>query len=288
MDGMTTVAFLGTGIMGLPMAANLARAGHDVRAWNRTRAKAEPLVAEGATVVASPGEAVAGADVVVTMLADGPTVAEVFAAAGAAPGTLWLQTSTVGIEWIGKLAETANRAGVVFVDCPVMGTKIPAEQAKLQVLAAGPDEVRERAAAVFDAIASTTRWLGPVPGTASRLKLVMNGWVVALTNATAESLALARALDLDPALFFDVMTGTGLDVGYSRMKGPLMLSGDYPASFPASLAAKDARLVVEAAGDAIDVAGAKAALAHLEAAVAAGHGEEDMAVLYRAVTKEAQ
>jgi 3-hydroxyisobutyrate dehydrogenase len=288
MDGMTTVAFLGTGIMGLPMAANLARAGHDVRAWNRTRAKAEPLVAEGATVVASPGEAVAGAEVVVTMLADGPTVAEVFAAAGVAPGTLWLQTSTVGIKWAGKLAEAAERAGVVFVDCPVTGTKIPAEQAKLQVLAAGPDEVHERAAAVFDAIAVTTRWLGTTPGTATRLKLVMNGWVLALTNATAESIALAGALGIDPALFFDVMTGTGFDVGYARMKGPLMLSGDYPASFPASLAAKDARLVVEAAGDEIDVAGAKAALAHLEAAVSAGHGEEDMAVLYRAVTKEAR
>jgi 3-hydroxyisobutyrate dehydrogenase len=288
MDGMTTVAFLGTGIMGLPMAANLARTGHDVRAWNRTRAKAEPLAAEGAAVVDSPGEAVAGADVVVTMLADGPTVAEVFATAGVAPGTLWLQTSTVGIEWVAKLAEAAERAGVVFVDCPVMGTKVPAEQAKLQVLAAGPDEARERAEPVFDAISSTTRWLGTTPGTASRLKLVMNGWVLALTNATAESLALAGALGLDPELFFDVMTGTSFDVGYSRMKGPLMLSGDYPASFPASLAAKDARLVVEAAGDAIDVAGAKAALAHLEAVVAAGHGDEDMAVLYRAVTKDAE
>ncbi|MDT8914033.1 NAD(P)-dependent oxidoreductase [Amycolatopsis sp. PS_44_ISF1] len=282
---MTTIAFLGTGIMGRPMAANLARAGHEVRAWNRTRAKAEPLAAEGATVFGSAREAVDGAEIVVTMLADGPTVAEVIAGAGLAPGTLWLQTSTVGIEWAGRLAGAAERAGVAFVDCPVMGTRLPAERAELQVLAAGPAEVRERAAPVFDAIGVRTRWLGPEPGTATRLKLVMNGWVLALTNATAESLALAGALGVDPESFFDVMTGTTFDVGYARMKGPLMLSGDYPASFPAALAAKDARLVVEAAGDEVDLAGAKAALAHLEAVVEAGHGEEDMAVLYRAVAK---
>ncbi|MEV8614843.1 NAD(P)-dependent oxidoreductase [Amycolatopsis sp. NPDC051373] len=283
---MTTVAFLGTGIMGHPMAANLVRAGVSLRVWNRTRGKAEPLAADGATVADTPAEAAAGADVLVTMLSDGPTVAEVFAAAEVKAGTVWLQMSTVGTEWIATLAEAAEKAGVVFVDCPVMGTKVPAEQAQLQVLAAGPDDVHETAAPIFDAVGSRTRWLGTEPGTATRLKLVMNAWVLALTNGTAESLALARALGVDPQLFFDVMEGTGFDVGYARMKGPLMLSGDYPTSFPAAMAAKDARLVVEAAGDAVDVAGAAATLAHLQAAVDAGHGEEDMAVLYRAVAKQ--
>ncbi|QRP43845.1 NAD(P)-dependent oxidoreductase [Amycolatopsis sp. FDAARGOS 1241] len=284
---MTTVAFLGTGIMGHPMAKNLVRSGVELRVWNRTRGKAEPLAEDGATVAGTPAEAAAGADVFVTMLADGLTVADVFAAANVAPGTVWLQMSTVGVEWVGKLAELAKAADVVFVDAPVMGTKVPAEQAQLQVLAAGPDDAHKKADAVFGAVGSNTRWLGTEPGTATRLKLVMNAWVLALTNATAESLALARALGVDPQLFFDVMTGTGFDVGYARMKGPLMLDGDYPASFPATLAAKDARLVVEAAGDAIDVAGTAATLAHLQAAVDAGHGEEDMAVLYRAVAKEA-
>jgi len=283
--GMTTVAFLGTGIMGRPMAANLARAGLDVRAWNRTRAKAEPLAAEGVTVASSAAEAVEGADLLVTMLADGPTVAEVFGGLTVGPGTVWLQTSTVGIDWIGRLAESAAAAGVPFVDCPVMGTKIPAEQAQLQVLAAGAPELAERAAPVFDAIGSRTRWLGGEPGIATRLKLVMNAWILTLTNGTGESLALARTLGVDPELFFDVMTGTGFDVPYARAKGPMMLAGDYPASFPASLAAKDARLVVEAAGDQIDVAGAAAALAHLEAAVEAGHGEDDMAAVYEGIVK---
>ncbi|WP_370961354.1 NAD(P)-dependent oxidoreductase [Amycolatopsis sp. cg9] len=280
-----TVAFLGTGIMGAPMAANIAKAGLDVRVWNRTRAKAEPL-ADVATVADSAAAAAAGADTLVTMLADGPAVAEAFEAASPASGTLWLQMSTVGLDWTDRLAAAAGKAGVVFVDAPVLGTRQPAEQAQLQVLASGPEEARPKATPVFDAVGSKTQWLGPAGG-GSRLKLVVNAWVLALTNATAESLGLAKALGLDPALFLETISGGGLDVGYAHVKGGAMLSGEYPPSFPAGLAAKDARLVVAAAGDDVDVAGAKAVLAHLEAAVESGHGDEDMAALYRAVLKEA-
>jgi 3-hydroxyisobutyrate dehydrogenase len=279
-----TVAFLGTGIMGAPMAANIAKAGLDVRVWNRTRAKAE-LLADVATVAESAAAAAEGADILVTMLADGPAVASAFEAASPASGTLWLQMSTVGLDWTDRLAAAAEQAGVVFVDAPVLGTRAPAEQAQLQVLASGPEEARPAATPVFDAVAVKTQWLGPA-GHGSRLKLVMNAWVLALTNGTAESLGLARGLGLDPALFLETIKGGGLDVGYAHVKGGAMLSGEYPPAFPAGLAAKDARLVVEAAGSAVDVAGAKAALAHLTAAVEAGHGDEDMAALYRAVVKE--
>ena len=270
--------------MGAPMAANIAKAGLDVRVWNRTREKAEPL-ADVATVADSAASAVEGADVLVTMLADGPAVAEAFEAASPASGTLWLQMSTVGLDWTDRLAVMAEQAGVVFVDAPVLGTRQPAEQAQLQVLASGPEAARPKATPVFDAVGAKTQWLGPA-GRGSRLKLVMNAWVLALTNGTAESLGLARALGVDPALFLETMKGGALDVGYAHVKGAAMLSGEYPAAFPAGLAAKDARLVVEAAGDDIDVAGAKAVLQHLEAAVEAGHGDEDMAALYRAVVKE--
>ncbi|RSD08646.1 NAD(P)-dependent oxidoreductase [Amycolatopsis eburnea] len=279
-----TVAFLGTGIMGAPMAANIAKAGLDVRVWNRTRAKAEPL-ADVATVADSAASAAEGADILVTMLADGPAVAEAFEAASPASGTLWLQMSTVGLDWTDRLAAAAEQAGVVFVDAPVLGTRQPAEQAQLQVLASGPEEARPKATPVFDAVAVKTQWLGPA-GRGSRLKLVLNAWVLALTNATAESLGLAAALGVDPSLFLETIEGGSLDVGYAHVKGGAMLSGEYPPSFPAGLAAKDARLVVEAAGEDVDVAGARAALSHLEAAVEAGHGDEDMAALYRAVRKE--
>jgi 3-hydroxyisobutyrate dehydrogenase len=281
---MTTVAVLGTGIMGRPMAANMLTAGLTVRAWNRTIEKAQPLAERGATVFAAPAEAVAGADIVVTMLADGQAVHDVFDAVSVAfaPDAVWIQMSTVGVEWTGKLAAAAEKAGVAFVDAPVLGTKQPAEQGKLVVLASGPDELRDKCAPVFDAVGSRTIWVGPA-GAGTKLKLVANSWVLALTNAVAESVALAQALDVDPNLFFDAIKGGSLDVPYAHVKGAAMIAGEFPPAFPARLAAKDARLVLEAGGDAVDLAGAQAALAHLEATVEAGHGDEDMAALYRAV-----
>jgi 3-hydroxyisobutyrate dehydrogenase len=282
-----TVAVLGTGIMGLPMAANLAKSGLTVRAWNRTVDKAQPLVEHGATVHADAVEAVQGADIVVTMLADGPTVADVFATVsrGLEPGALWLQMSTVGVEWIEKLAAAAETAGTAFVDAPVMGTRQPAEQGQLVVLAAGPDEVRDRCAPVFDAVGGRTVWVGAA-GAASKLKLVVNAWTLAITNAAAESIGLARALGVDPSAFLDVMSGGGLDVPYLHVKGKAMIDGEFPASFGAQLALKDAELVVEAGGDKVDLAGARATRDHLAAVVDAGHGDEDMAALYRAVVRE--
>src|SRR3954449_13338548 len=141
-----TVAFLGTGTMGLPMARNLAGAGLAVRAWNRTRQKAEPLSADGVTVLDDPAKAAEGADVLVTMLYDASSVAAVApdALAALAPDAIWLQMSTVGLAGTEQLAGIASAAGVPYVDAPVVGTRAPAEQGALTVLAAGPTEVRER------------------------------------------------------------------------------------------------------------------------------------------------
>src|SRR3954447_14497946 len=141
---MTSVAVLGTGIMGAPMAGNLARAGHDVRVWNRTRAKAEPLAKDGARVVDEPAEAVEGAEVVLTMLFDGAAVTETMsrAAAGLRPGTVWVQSTTVGIDELPGFARFAADHGLVLVDAPVRGPRQPAESGQLTVIAAGPDDIR--------------------------------------------------------------------------------------------------------------------------------------------------
>jgi 3-hydroxyisobutyrate dehydrogenase len=275
----TTVAVLGTGIMGGPMAARMLDAGLKVRAWNRTREKAEALA--GAEVFDSPRQAVDGAHLVVTMLADGPTVHEVMSGAlDAVPAdAVWIQMSTVGLEWTGKLAELAAKAGLAFVDAPVLGTKQPAEQGQLVVLGSGPEDLRARCAPVFDAVGGRTMWVGPA-GAASRLKLVANAWVVALTNAIAESVSLAESLGLDPKLFLEAIKGGALDVPYAHVKSSAMISREFPPSFAAKHAAKDARLVLDAAGDRVDLAGIRAALAHLDAAIASGHADEDMAALY--------
>lgn len=131
------VAVLGTGTIGAPMARNLARAGFTVRAWNRTRTKAEPLAADGVTVADSASDAVRDADVVVTVLPDGPRTLDVVQEATPKPGTVWVQSGTVG-EGIDELAEYAARAGLLLVDAPVLGTRQPAEQGTLTVLAAAP------------------------------------------------------------------------------------------------------------------------------------------------------
>ena len=139
-----TVSVLGTGIMGAAMARNLARAGHTVRVWNRTRAKAEPLAADGAYVADSPAEAVQGADVVLTILYDGPAALDVMREAAPAlrSGAAWVQSTTAGVEAITDLAAFAAEHGLVFYDAPVLGTRQPAEAGQLTVLAAGPGEGR--------------------------------------------------------------------------------------------------------------------------------------------------
>lgn len=279
------VAVLGTGIIGAPVARNLS-AVFPVTVWNRTRAKADALAGSGAVEVSgTPAEAVAGADVIVTVLKDGPAVREAMEAAapGLSPGAVWVQLSTVGVTATEELARFAERHGLVFVDAPVLGTRQPAETGRLVVLASGPAAGRDRAQPVFDVIGSRTIWVAEESGAASRLKLAVNTLVLALTHGTAESLAVARALGVDPALVVDAVAGGPLDSPYFQLKAAAMLTGDYTTSFSVSNAAKDARLVVEAAEEAgITVDGVAAGLERFRRAIEAGHGEKDMAASHLA------
>ncbi|WP_314172429.1 NAD(P)-dependent oxidoreductase [Streptomyces winkii] len=278
-----SVAVLGTGIMGAPMARNLCKSGLDVRVWNRTRAKAEPLAEAGARVADSPREAVEGADVVLTMLHDGPATAETVCAAapGLRSGTVWLQCTTAGVDGLPPLAELAREYGLTFVDAPVLGTRQPAEAGKLLVLAAGPERARPGIEPVLDAIGSRTVWVGEEAGAATRLKLVCNSWVLAVTHGTAETLALAEGLGVDPQGFLDAVEGGTLDMGYLRIKADAIRSGEFAPSFAVATAEKDARLIVSAgeqAGVRLDVAAAGAE--RFRRAAELGHGGEDMAASY--------
>ncbi len=277
------VAVLGTGIMGAPMARNLRAAGHEVRAWNRSAEKAEALAGDGVEPADDIAEAVRGADVVITMLADGDAVEAVAGEAlGAIDGAVLAQTSTIGPEATARVAAAADAAGVPFVDAPVLGTKQPAEQGKLIVLASGPDDQRERLDPVFEAIGAKTLWLGEA-GAGSRLKLVLNTWLLALTEGLAEAIALAEALDVDPQTFLDTIDGGPLGVPYANLKGKLMIEGDFPPSFPLELALKDARLALAAADAQGLRLGALAAVAdQMQRAVEAGHGKADMAATIHA------
>jgi 3-hydroxyisobutyrate dehydrogenase len=282
-----SIAVLGTGIMGAPMARNIAAAGFDTRVWNRTREKAE---GQGAAVADRPADAVSGADIVLTMLADGDAVDSVMTDGGALEAmgddALWIQSSTVGIAATERLMQLASERGLPFIDAPVLGTKKPAEDGALVVLASGPDEERGRAQPIFDAIGSRTMWIGEA-GKGTRLKLVVNSWIVDMLGALAETITLADKLDLPPELFLEAIGGGAMDAPYARIKGDLMMKGEFPPSFPLDLALKDARLVLDAARE----NGAELSLAAtvtrlFEKASELGHGDEDMAAIYHAVANE--
>jgi 3-hydroxyisobutyrate dehydrogenase len=281
----TKVAVLGTGIMGAAMARNLLAGGMEVRAWNRSREKAEPLQEDGAEVADSPADAARGADFLLTMLADADVVEEAVAGdvlPALAEGGVWLQMSTVGEDGSKRLAETANEHGVDFVDAPVLGTKQPAEQGQLVVLASGPEELRERSQQVFDAVGSKTVWLGEA-GAGSRLKLVVNNWIVGLLGVLAETVAFANYIGVDPARFLETIEGGPLGLPYAQLKGNMMIEEDFPTSFSARLARKDTGLVLGTAETHdLEMPIARAVAARFDEAIQAGHGEQDMAAIYQA------
>ena len=280
----TTVALLGTGTMGAGMARNIAGAGIPLRVWNRTAEKARPLAETGATVAGTAAEAVRGADVVITMLFDTESVESTMTEArdGLADGTVWLQQSTVGVEGTERLTKLAEELGLVYVDAPVLGTKKPAEDGNLVVLASGPDSAKDTVQPILDAIGSTTTWLGEA-GQGTRLKLVANSWVLTVVEGIAEALTLARALGVEPQRFLDVVKGGAMDAPYVQLKGRAMLDGDFAPSFGLDGAAKDAGLIVDAARAAgADVAVIEAVQQHFARALSEGHGDKDLSATYLA------
>jgi 3-hydroxyisobutyrate dehydrogenase len=282
-----TVAVLGAGgTMGLPMARNVARAGIGVRAWNRTREGAEPLADDGVEVLDTAGEAASDADVILTVLSDTDAVLSAMEGsegglAGAKAGAIWLQMSTIGIEGIERCAALADEHGLVLVDAPVVGTKKPAEEGKLTVLASGPEEARVHCDPVFDAIAQKAAWLGEA-GTGTRMKLVINSWLLSLIEGLGETIAFAEGIGIDPAQFLEAISGGPIDTAYAQMKGRMMIERSFEPSFKLELAAKDAGLVIEAAERHDLDLPMLAAIRDQLAEAAKEHGDKDMAATYLA------
>jgi 3-hydroxyisobutyrate dehydrogenase len=284
--GTPAIAFLGMGRMGGAMAANLARAGFEVRVWDRTASHATALTADGATAAASPAEAVNGARILITMLADGPATEQLrtepdgFVAAD--PGLIWVQMATVGLQWTARLAAAAAGHGMVFVDAPVSGSEGPARAGQLTILASGPDWVQDVLAPVFAAVGRATVWLGPA-GNGTKAKLVLNNWLANLAETTAESLAFARQLGLDPAVIVDLLETNPLGAPWAVQKARTMLAGDFTPAFALKHALKDAELAAQAA----QASGARltltdALLPRWRHAAASGHANEDVAAIYTA------
>jgi 3-hydroxyisobutyrate dehydrogenase len=280
---MTTIAFLGTGTMGEPMARHLMEAGFGLRVWNRSADRARPLGEAGAEVLEDPREAATGAELVITMLSDAHVVLETAEQAlqELDGDVLWVQMSTIGIGGAERCAELAERRGVTLIDAPVLGTREPAEQGKLVVLASGPESARERCQPVFDAVGQRTLWLGEA-GAGSRMKVATNSWVVGVVGVLAETIALFEALDLEPENFFEALEGGALDLPYARLKGAAMMKHSFEdPAFKLALSRKDAELVLEAASrHGLELPILDAVADRLRRAEADGHGNEDMAATY--------
>ena len=277
-----TIAVLGTGTMGAPMARNLLRAGFGVRVWNRTVAKAAALAADGAQPARTAAAAAANADVLITMLADGAAVEQVTAGPTGAlsvlrPGAIWIQMSTVGVQWCDRLAELADCHGVRYVDAPVSGSAGPAARGELEILASAADSARVLAEPIFDVLGRRTVWL-PRRGDGSRLKLALNNWLAVLVEGIAETPTFVGALGLDPHVMLASITGGPLASEYALAKGLAMLDRDFAPGFPLRHAAKDAELALHAADQhAVHLPLTDALLPRWRAAIANSHGGDDVA-----------
>jgi 3-hydroxyisobutyrate dehydrogenase len=277
------VTVLGTGAMGAGMARSLLREGIEVAVWNRTSERSEPLSDDGAVVALDPVAAVTNADVVVAMLFDAAATLDVMAKVLPAmkEGAVFVQCATVGVEGAARTASVAAEQGVAFLDCPVLGTKAPAEEGKLVMLASGDPALRERVQPAFDAMGTKTIWVGSEVGLGSKLKLVCNAWIGALAAAVGQSFALAKGLGLEQQLMLDALDGAAAGSPYLQAKGKAIIESSYAPQFSVDGVRKDTGLIK----DAVVASGLSTALidgvrAAFDAAAEAGHGDDDMAAVY--------
>lgn len=281
---ITTIALLGTGIMGSGMARQLLGAGFAVTVWNRTPARAATLVAAGASLAASPAEAAAGADCVIAMVADNAASREVWlgsagALAAMPRGALAIDCSTLDPDWVETLAQALAEAGIDFVEAPVTGSRVQAEAGTLRFFAGGSAAAIERAHNVLDAMGTAVIHLGPA-GSGAVMKLANNYASGVQAAAFAEALALIEAKGLDRAVAAGVLRTGAPGSPMVGLMAERMLADDYTPNFLIPLMIKDLGYAARLLGSVgIDSAIAKAAAARFAEAEAAGHGERDIAAV---------
>jgi 3-hydroxyisobutyrate dehydrogenase len=284
----STVAFLGVGQMGAPMATRLLGAGFDVRVWNRSPQHTVPLVEAGAVATSTPRDAADGASFVITMLPDGATVESVMsgddgALTALAKSGLWLQMSTVGVDWEARLREMAHERGVTFVDAPVSGSVGPAINGTLVILASGSAESRDLTDSVFGALGRVV-WLGDA-GAGSAAKLVLNNWLANIVETTVEMIRFSTALGLDPSAVADLLEGLPIGSPYGVAKARQMLSGDFAPSFALKHALKDVDLALETAhARGVRLLLSESFVESWHRAVDSGLGDRDVSAVFAAET----
>ena len=285
---MAKIAFLGLGMMGAPIATRLLQAGHELTVWNRTPDRAKPLAARGAKVARSPAEAGAGAAFAITMLATPEALKEVVLGEhglvrALGPGQVYVDMSTVGPHVIRSIAAQFPN-GVTVVDAPVRGSVSQAAEGRLEIFAGASDEDFERVRPILESLGSVVHIGGPGAGAA--MKLVANLALGASIAAVGEALALGEALGLGRAPLLNMLEGSQVGPAV-RVKRANIESGHYPPNFKLRHAAKDLRLVIEAAAAVDrDLKVSAAARAWLDAAVERGAADLDYSAVVATIVGE--
>lgn len=274
------VAFVGIGRMGLPMARNVAGAGHELTAFNRTASRCAPLRDAGAAVAASAAEAVRGAEVLVTMLSDPPAVEALLEAdmlADTPAGLVWLEMSTIGPTAARRFAARAAEAGVEMLDAPVSGSTAAAEAATLASMVGGSAAALARARPVLEAMTRAHFHLGPA-GAGAAMKLAVNVMLAAQTVAISEALVMAEAAGIERADAYDVIAAGALASPFVDYKRDAFLDPDgTPPAFALDLMRKDLRLAREqGAAAGLPLLGAGASEAAVTLAAGLEGGDEDL------------
>ena len=281
---------LGIGAMGHGMATSALRAGIPTMVWNREPEATRDLAGFGAEVAESAADAARRAAIVVTMVTDADAVMSIASDRGMlaalAPGSIWVQMSTIGVAGIDRVAALVDgeRPDVVLVDAPVSGSKDPAAQGQLIIFASGPDEARSRLAPLFDALGQRTIWVGAV-GAGSRLKVVNNTWLAFGAEAVAASVALAHRLGLETEAVLDALGGGPLVSPWQAAKLQRIANDEFSAQFALSLALKDVHLALQASNeDRLAVLGCLAD--EWQQVVDHGLGDQDLTVVTRALEQQ--
>lgn len=248
MKALPAVAVLGLGAMGHAFAANLLKKGFTVYGWNRTPGRGDDLLSAGLIVRESAAQAASEAQVIIAMLTDGDaTLAAIRAVAPSCPqGATFCQMGTIGIQ------ETADaiallealRPDMLYLDAPVSGTKAPAENAQILVMASGDASRASDAQQVFDAISRGTQWYGDA-GNSQKMKLVINAWLISMMQGVAESMQLAKQFGFTPGQLWETLEGGPLAAPYVKGKLEMIRKEDYTPQMQLQHALKDARLALE-------------------------------------------
>ncbi|KAA8543607.1 hypothetical protein F0562_021647 [Nyssa sinensis] len=285
---MEEVGFLGLGIMGKAMAMNLLRHGFKVTVWNRTLSRCDELVEHGASVAKTPAAVVKKCKYTIAMLSDpSAALSVVFDKDGVleeiCSGKGYIDMSTVDADTSSKISEAITSKGGSFLEAPVSGSKKPAEDGQLVILAAGEKALYEEAIPAFDVMGKKSFFLGQV-GNGAKMKLVVNMIMGSMLNAFSEGLVLADRSGLNPQTLLDVLDLGGIANPMFRMKGPTMIQNSYSPAFPLKHQQKDMRLAL-ALGDenAVSMPVAAAANEAFKKARSMGLGDLDFSAVFEAV-----